>query len=61
MEPKVLHNVGDFFNELYYIYKGKYNEEKDGLNTKNKKTFLLQKIETSWWLSIWVWSRKTTD
>ena len=35
-----------FFNELYYIYKDKYNEEKDGLNAKNKKTFLLQKIET---------------
>ena len=39
-----------FFNELYYIYKDKYNEEKDGLNAKNKKTFLLQKIETCWWL-----------
>ena len=38
LKPKVLDNVGDLFNELYYIYKGKYNEEKDGLNTKNKKT-----------------------
>ena len=37
LKPKVLDNVGDLFNELYYIYKGKYNEEKDGLNTKNKK------------------------
>ena len=46
LKPKVLDNVGDLFNELYYIYKDKYNEEKDGLNAKNKKTFLLQKIET---------------
>ena len=45
LKPKVFDNVGDLFNELYYIYKNKYNEEKDGLNTKSK-TFLLQKIET---------------
>ena len=42
MKPKVLDNVRDLFNELYYIYKGKYNEEKDGLNKKNK-TFLYYK------------------
>ena len=49
LKPKVLDNVGDLFNDLYYIYKDKYNEEKDGSNTKNNtktKTFLLQKIET---------------
>ena len=45
LKPKVLDNVGDLFNELYYIYKDKYNEEKEGLNTKKQKTFLLQKIE----------------
>ena len=39
MNPKVLDNVGDLFNELYYIYKDKYNEEKDGSNTKNKNVF----------------------
>ena len=39
LKPKVLDNVEDFFNELYYIYKDKYIEEKDGLNTKNKKLF----------------------
>ena len=39
LKPKVLDNVGHLFNELYYIYKDKYNEEKDGLNTKNKKNF----------------------
>ena len=45
LNPKVLDNVGDLFNELYYVYKDKYNEEKEDLNTKKKKTFLLQKIE----------------
>ena len=37
LKPKVLDNAGDLFNDLYYIYKDKYNEEKDGLNTKDKK------------------------
>ena len=36
LKQKVLDNVGDLFNDLYYIYKDKYNKEKDGLNTKNK-------------------------
>ena len=44
MKPKVLDNVGDLFNELYYIYKDKYNEEKDGLNTKNKNVFYYEKL-----------------
>ena len=39
LKPKVLGSVADLFNELYYLYKDKYNEEKDGLNTKNKKLF----------------------
>ena len=30
LKPKILNNVGDLFNDLYYIYKDKYNEEKDG-------------------------------
>ena len=58
MKPNVFDNVGDLFNELYYIYKDKYNEEKDGLNAKKQNTSLLQKIETYWWLSIRVWRRK---
>ena len=37
LKPKVLDNVGNLFIDLYYIYKDKYNEEKDGLNTKEKK------------------------
>ena len=43
MKLKVLDSVGDLFNDLYYIYKDKYNEEKDGLNTKNKKYFYYKK------------------
>ena len=43
-KPKVLENVGDLFNELYYIDKDRYNEEKDGLNTKNKKVFYYKKL-----------------
>ena len=39
LKPKVLDNVGDLFNDLYYIYKDKYNEEKDGLNTKKSNFF----------------------
>ena len=37
LKEKVLGGVGDILNELYYIYKDRYNEEKDGLNTKDKK------------------------
>ena len=44
LKPKVLDNAGDLFNDLYYIYKDKYNEEKDGLNTKNKKCLYYRKL-----------------
>ena len=44
LKPKFLDNVGDLLNELYYIYKDKYNEEKYGLNTKNKKAFYYEKL-----------------
>ena len=39
LKPKVLDNVGNLFNDLCYNYKDKYNEEADGLNTKNEKLF----------------------
>ena len=44
MKPKVQDNVEDLFNDLYYICKEKYNEEKDGLNTKNKKLLYYKKL-----------------
>ena len=28
LKKKVLNDVVDLFNELYYVYKDKYNEEK---------------------------------
>ena len=45
MKPKCLDNVRDLFNELDYVYKDKHNEEKDGLNTKNKKLFYYEKLK----------------
>ena len=44
MNPKFIDNVEDLFNELYCIYKDKYNEEKDSLNTKNKKLLTYKKL-----------------
>ena len=38
LQQKVLNDVGDFFNELFNIYKDRYYEEKDGLKTINKFT-----------------------
>ena len=37
LKAKVLGNVGDLFNDLYYIYKERYEEEKDTLNKKTQK------------------------
>ena len=35
----MLDNVGDIFHKLYYIYKDKYNEENNDLNTKDTKKY----------------------
>ena len=37
LKVQVLDNAGDIFNKIYYIYKEKYEEEKDGLNDKDTK------------------------
>ena len=37
LKEKVLNDARDLFNDLYYIYKDKYNEEENNLNTKDKK------------------------
>ena len=37
LKSKVLIDAGDLYNDLYYIYKDKYNEEINNLNAKNKK------------------------
>ena len=41
---KVFDNIGDLFIELYYIYKDKYNEEINSLNTKDTKKFNYKKL-----------------
>ena len=46
LKEKIKDNAGDIFNELHYIYKERYSEEKNGLNTQDTK-----KIETRW--SLW--------
>ena len=40
-QEKVLNNVGDLFNELYYIYKDKCSEENNGLKTKDTQKLRL--------------------
>ena len=38
LKEKVLDDAGDLFNDLYYIYKDKYNEEINSLDTKIEKS-----------------------
>ena len=47
LKAKVLDNAGDVFNELYYIYKEKHEEEKDDLNEKGTKKFDYTKLRLS--------------
>ena len=42
----MLTNVGDIYNELYDIYKSKYNKKIDRLSAKDKKKAQLQTIKT---------------
>ena len=37
-KQEVLTNVGDIYNELYDIYKSKYNKKINSLDAKNKKS-----------------------
>ena len=46
-KQEVLTNVGDIYNELYDIYKSKYNKEINSLNAKNKKKLDYKKIRLS--------------
>ena len=43
LKEKVKDYAGYIFNKLYCIYKERYNEEKNGLNTKNYKRNLTTK------------------
>ena len=37
LKEKVLNDAWNLFNELYYIYKDKYNKEINSINTKDKE------------------------
>ena len=39
--------VRDLYNELYYIYKDKYNKEINNLDTKNRKQFDYKQLRLS--------------
>ena len=36
-KQEVLTSAGDIYNQLYYIYKNKYNKKIDSLDAENKK------------------------
>ena len=44
LKEKVLDNAGNLFNDRYYIYKNKYNEKINSLDTENKKKFCYKKL-----------------
>ena len=44
LKNKVLSNAGNLYNDLYYIYKDKYNKEINSLNTENKKKLNYKKL-----------------
>ena len=39
-----MNDVGDLFNELYYILKDKYNEKMGGLSAEDRKEFDYKKL-----------------
>ena len=41
---KVLNDAKDLFNDLYYIYKDKYNKKINSLNTEDRKKFNYKKL-----------------
>ena len=47
LKQKVLINAGDIYNELYDIYKNKYNKKINSLNRKNRKKFDYKKLKLS--------------
>ena len=44
LKQEVLINAGDIYNELYYIYKNKYNKKINSLDTKNRKKLDYKKL-----------------
>ena len=44
LKQEVLINAGDIYNELYYIFKNKYNTKINSLDTKNRKKLDYKKL-----------------
>ena len=51
LKNKVLPNVKKHYNELYYIYKKKYNKEINSLNTDDKESFDYKNLRN--WTARW--------
>ena len=47
LKDKVLKDAREIYNELYYIYKDKYNEKINSLDTKNRKELDYKKLRLS--------------
>ena len=47
LKQEVLTNVSDIYNKIYYIYKNKYNEKINSLDTKNRKELDYKKLRLS--------------
>ena len=48
LKAKVLDNVGDLFNDLYYIYKERYEEERNTLNKIDKQKIDYTKLRLTY-------------
>ena len=44
LKQEVLINAGDIYNELYYIYKNKYNKKINSLDTENRAKLDYKKL-----------------
>ena len=44
LKNKFLNNAGNIYNDLYYIYKDKYNKEINSLSTENKEKLDYKKL-----------------
>ena len=47
LKQEVLTNVSDIYNRFYYIYKDKYNEKINSLDTKNRKELDYKRLRLS--------------
>ena len=47
LKQEVLTNVGDIYNELYYICKSKHSKKINSLNAKNKQNLDYKKLRLS--------------